>query len=139
MSLKDFIVPKLKFAATSLTASLFDYVLYQILVHTLLSPVPSNIISSSCSMVINFFMQKRFIFILKRKVYKAFFLSVTFSIIGILTSTTFIYLLNQNTFFAGNQYLTKFVVMSVIFFYNFYMKRFAFEKSLKMMNNESMD
>jgi putative flippase GtrA len=124
---KSFIIPKLRFAASSSVATLADYVLYLLLVTTL-SPVISNIISASTGMVINFVLQKRYIFKLKRKLYAAFGISLLSSVLGIALGTLCIWLLNHYEFFREHQYITKAIVTGFIFFYNFYMKRFAFER-----------
>jgi len=125
--LKSFLIPKLRFAASSSVATLVDYVLYLILVSAL-SPVVSNIISASTGMIINFILQKRYIFELKRKVGAAFGISLLTSVFGIALGTGLIWLLNHENFFRESQYITKAIVTGIIFFYNFYMKRFAFER-----------
>lgn len=119
---------KMKFAFSSSIATALDYFLYLLLVTYFLSPVPSNLISAGTGMLTNFFLQKRFIFELKRKVGMAFTLAIATSIIGIAISTLLIYLLNKYDFFQQHQYITKALVTGLVFFYNFYMKRFAFER-----------
>lgn len=128
---QKFIYPKIVFGITSSIATLIDYCLYLLLVYLLLESVPSNIISASVGMLVNFYLQKKFVFLLKRKTIIVFLLSVTFSLIGISLSTSFIYLLNKIEFFSIHQYITKLIVVGIIFFYNYYTKKFAFEKSLK--------
>ncbi|MGD1839901.1 MAG: GtrA family protein [Thermonemataceae bacterium] len=129
--LRDFLLPKLKFATTSSVATAVDYVLYLVLVTSGLRPVVSNLISGFCGMVLNFILQKRFVFLLKRDVKTAFVLSICFSLLGILIGTSLIYLLNKWIFFQEHQYITKLIVTGIVFFYNFYTKRFAFEKGKK--------
>ncbi len=126
--LLDFIIPKIKFAATSAVATAADYFLYLVLEAYLMPPVHANLVSQSAGMVINFILQRKFVFMLKRKLYAAFLLSVLFSIIGIGLGTSLIYLLTRIIFFDSHQYITKAIVTGIIFFYNFYTKRFAFEK-----------
>lgn len=128
-ALLNFIFPKLKFAASSSVATLVDYVLYLILVSSL-TPVISNLISATTGMLINFLLQKRFIFQLKRKVGATFAISLLSSVFGIGLGTFFIWSLNHLEFFSQHQYITKGIVTAVIFFYNFYMKRYAFERKL---------
>jgi putative flippase GtrA len=130
---KSFILPKLRFAASSSVATLADYLLYLLLVTTL-SPVVSNLISASTGMVINFILQKRYIFQLKRRLYVAFGISLFSSVVGIGIGTLLIWLLNQFSFFAAHQYVTKALVTGLVFFYNFYMKRFAFERKWRSKN-----
>ncbi len=127
---RTFVLPKLRFAMTSSVATLVDYSLYLLLVYTWLKPVPSNIISTGVGMITNFLLQKRFVFLMKRDLKVTFIMSITFSVIAIGLSTLFIYLLTRLAFFNQHQYITKFIVTGTVFFYNFYTKRYAFEKTL---------
>lgn len=119
---------QMKFALTSSVATLIDYFLYLIAVNYFFSPIISNMVSYSIGMLVNFFLQKRYIFLLDRKVVHTFSISLTFSLIGLFISTLLIYILTQFSFFQDNQYITKFIVTGIVFFYNFYTKRYAFEK-----------
>ena len=119
---------KVKFAMSSSVATLVDYVLYQVLVRYFFSPVASNLISATVGMVINFFLQKKYIFELKRSVNIAFIISLLVSVGGIGISTIIIHFLNNSEMLSGNQYIIKAIATGTVFFYNFYMKRFAFEK-----------
>ena len=119
---------KVKFAMSSSVATLVDYVLYQLLVKYLFSPVVSNLISATVGMIINFFLQKKYIFELNRSVKVAFIISLLVSVGGIGISTGIIHFLNKSEILAGNQYIIKAMATGTVFFYNFYMKRFAFEK-----------
>lgn len=119
---------KVKFAMSSSVATLVDYVLYQVLVRYFFSPVVSNLISATVGMVINFFLQKKYIFELKRSVNITFIISLLVSVGGIGISTIIIHFLNKSEMLAGNQYIIKAIATGTVFFYNFYMKRFAFEK-----------
>ncbi len=122
------ILLKVKFASSSAIATAVDFALYNILVGQFLPPVVSNVISASVGMLINFFLQKTYVFDVNRKVSEAFLISLFTSIVGIGISTLIIYLLNMITFFQDYQFITKAVATGILFFYNFYMKRFAFEK-----------
>ncbi len=128
MNLLNLIKLKAKFALSSSFATIVDNVLYNILVGNFFSPIVSNIISYSTGMVINFVLQKRYIFEQKRKTRIALGISVLVSMGGLILSTLFIFLLNKHQFFADNQIITKILVTGIVFFYNFYLKRFAFEK-----------
>lgn len=121
---------KVKFAMSSSVATLVDYVLYQVLVRYLFSPVASNLISATVGMVINFFLQKKYIFELKRSVKIAFIISLFVSVGGIGISTIIIHFLNNSEMLSGNQYIIKAIATGTVFFYNFYLKRFAFEKRI---------
>lgn len=128
--LKQFIVPKIKFASTSAAATIVDYSIYLALVYSGFNKIYSNIISASIGFLVNFFLQKKYIFTLRRKVHSTFLMSMSFSAAGIGISTFLIYLFNKNPFLDHHQYLTKLLVMGIMFFYNFYTKRIAFEKTL---------
>jgi len=128
--LKKLFLIKLRFAASGLLATGLDYVAYLVLVNQFMKPVPANLVSYSLAVVANFLMQKRFVFDLQRSASKAFVLSITASAVGLLMSTGIIYWLNLYPFFAERQYLTKILATGMIFFYNFYTKRFIFERRL---------
>lgn len=119
---------KLKFASSSAIATLVDYGLYLFLVNRIFAPTTSNIISAGTGMLINFFLQKTYVFDVQRKLSTAFVISLSTSLVGIGISTGIIYLLNMMPFFQEYQFITKAVATGTLFFYNFYMKRFAFEK-----------
>lgn len=121
------IYPKLKFALSGSIATAVDYFLYIVLVGFLV-PVVSNVISYSIAVIVNFVLQKTFIFDLRRKVASTFMMSIVFSIIGLGVSTLMIYWFNRANLFGSNQYLIKLVVTGIVFFYNFYSKRYAFER-----------
>lgn len=122
-----FIVPKVKFAFTSVVATAFDYILYLILFYNFFSPEVSNIISYSCAVLLNFMLQKKYVFRIKGKIQTTFLFSMMFSLIGLVLSTILISALNKIDVLFHYQYLTKVIVTGVIFFYNYYTKRFAFE------------
>jgi putative flippase GtrA len=119
-----------KFAASGFVATATDYFLYLLLVYTLFTPVPSNVISYSIAMFLNFFLQKKFVFSLQGSAFKTFVMSVTVSIGGLLLSTAIVYGLTQIPFFLEQQYFTKLIATAIVFFYNFYLKRLVFEKRL---------
>ncbi len=119
---------KAKFAMTSGVATAVDYGVYLTLVYFVFSPVVSNIISYSCGMIINFLLQKRFVFSLQRTASQAFILTLLVSMGGLALSTGIIYLFTQLPFFAKHQFITKLIATGMVFFYNFYLKRYVFEK-----------
>ncbi len=125
---------KMKFAMTSGLATAVDYSVYIGLVHYFFSPVVSNVISYSCGMVINFLLQKKFVFSLQRSVSQAFMLSLLVSLGGLLLSTGIIYLLNKIIMLTNYQFIIKLIATGIVFFYNFYFKRFVFEK--RFFSNE---
>lgn len=126
--LKDLFLLKAKFAMTSAVATTLDYVVYLSLVNRVFSPALSNVISYSCGMVLNFILQKRFVFDLQRSVSKAFMLSMLVSLGGMGLSTLIVSSLSKIDFFDTRQYITKIIATGMVFFYNFYLKRYVFEK-----------
>jgi len=126
--LRRLVLLKAKFALSGSVATLVDYVLYLILVKTLFSPELSNVISYSIAVVINFLMQKRFVFQLQRSAGKAFVGSLLVSLGGLLLSTGIISILSGFPFFSTYQSVTKLLATGIVFFYNFYFKRFVFER-----------
>ena len=119
---------KARFAMTGAVATTADYVIYLVLVGRFFSPVVSNVISYSCGMVINFLLQKRFVFSLQGPAYRAFILSLMVSMGGLALSTGIIYGLTRMEFFSNYQFITKLCATGVVFFYNFYLKRYVFER-----------
>jgi putative flippase GtrA len=117
-----------KFAGSGMLATALDYGLYLVLVYSIFSPVTANLTSYSCAIVANFLMQKRFVFELRRPVRQAFVLSMLVSLGGLLLSTAIIHRLSLVPFFLVRQYLTKLLATGIVFFYNFYLKRFVFER-----------
>lgn len=130
--LKEFFIPKFKFAITSSIATALDYGIYIAL--TMLaqfSETASHAISYSIGMVVNFLLQKKFIFENNRKIGHSFVLSVIFSLIGwLLSQALFNLLINYTAFFRDYDLLAKVVVTITIFLYNFYSKRFSFERKM---------
>ncbi len=118
---------KLRFAMTGAVATGVDYVVYIALVNRIFSPVVSNLISYPCGVVVNFMLHKRFVFHLEGRPARAFMLSILVSVGGLGLSTLLIHGLSQLDFFAAHQPVTKLAAAGVVFFYNFYLKRFVFE------------
>ena len=120
---------KTKFAASSGVATLVDMGLFALLAKITLIPVEIiNIITSLVGMIVNFILQKKYIFQLNRKVRTAFILSLIVSLGGIFISTSIIYGLKTISIFHAYPILAKLIATGIVFFYNFYLKRFSFEK-----------
>ncbi len=128
--INDLFKLKLKFAGSSTIATAVDYCLYQLLVYYNFMPAKANLISAGTGLLINFVLQKKYIFNLNRKLKTAFLISFVSSLFGLTISTLFIHYLSKFQFFSTNQLITKALVTAIIFFYNFYIKRFAFEKKI---------
>lgn len=128
--IKSLVKLKLKFVSSSIIATAVDYCLYQVLVYNDFLPAKANLISAGIGLLINFTLQKKYVFDLNRKLRSAFVISFVSSLIGLALSTFFIHNLSKIAFFANYQIITKALVTGLLFFYNFYMKRFAFEKKM---------
>ena len=129
-AIKEFVFPKAKFALTSSVATAVDYGLYLSLTLVLMvNESVSHAISYSIAMVLNFIMQKRFIFTSTRKTSTIFVMSVSFSLIGwLLSQGVFNLLIYAVAFFGKYDVLAKILTTAIIFLYNFYTKRYAFER-----------
>ena len=129
-TIRDFAIPKIKFAATSSIATLVDYGLYislTMLIHT--SETIAHGISYSVAMILNFLLQRKFIFASKRKTSAILAMSVMFSLIGwLLSQAIFNLLIFSIPFFRSYDLVAKIITTASIFLYNFYTKRFSFER-----------
>ena len=132
---------KLKFAAVSLVATGFHFVFYSLFVLVIFpadgTPATSKeitiitAIGAFIGMLINFFMQKRFVFDLQRTVSSAFILALMVSLVGIAINTGIVAWLTKYSFFMQSglhKLLPQLIATGTVFFYNFYLKRFIFEK-----------
>lgn len=130
--IKEFFIPKIKFAVTSSVATLLDYGIYMLLTMVVhFNETASHAISYTVGMVLNFILQKKFIFANNRKTGYTFTLSVMFSLIGwLISQALFNFLILSVEFFKSYDLLAKVTVTATIFLYNFYTKRFSFEKKM---------
>ena len=129
--IKKLFLLKAKFATTSLIATSVDVGIFLGLVnYTGLTRVTANIISYSCGMVTNFLLQKRFVFDLQRSTWSAFLLSALVSIGGLSLNTFFVWTFSQIPLLGTYPIVPKLIATGLVFFYNFYLKRFVFEKKM---------
>lgn len=120
---------KIKYATTSLIATTLEYGLYSVFVYGLaIGKTKAHITSYAIAMVTNFILQRFFVFEVNRSVYKVFAMAMTVSLGGLLLSSLIFSGLMSIAFFAHNHYLAKVIASGTIFLYNFYLKRYAFEK-----------
>ena len=126
--LKDLARLKAKFATTSVIATSVEYLMYSIFNYAGLSKRLSQVLSYACGMIVNFLLQKRFVFDLKRSVSKAFLLSMLVSLGGMAINYAIFSSLLRIPFFEQHHYLAKLGATGIVFFYNFYLKRYVFEK-----------
>lgn len=123
----DFGYKKLPFALTGLVATGINYGLYLVLVDRYLTPLPATLIAYSSSVVLNFFLQRYFVFELKRSLRSAFALSMLVSLGGLLLDAAIVYGLHHFPILGDREWVIKGVATGVVFFYNYYGKRRVFE------------
>ena len=85
-------------------------------------------IAYSLAVLLNFILQKLFIFESRRKTSVSFIMSVAVSVGGLGLSTLFVWLLGHWEFFNRYELLKVMTVSGILFFYNFFLKRYAFER-----------
>jgi putative flippase GtrA len=119
---------KAKFLTSSVIATGVDYALFFLLNLTFFDPVTAHAISYPIAVVVNFYLQQRFIFNLKRSLHAAFIISMIFSVIGWGFGVAGMFMLLKIPFLANYPVLAKVIVTGVLFFFNYYTKRFAFER-----------
>lgn len=118
-----------KYATASLAATTVEYSLYSLFVYVLaMEKTRAHIGSFAIAMLTNFLLQRFFVFKLNRPVVKVFAMAMTISIGGLLLSSLLFSSLMKIPFFLKNHYVAKVIASGTIFLYNFYLKRFAFEK-----------
>ena len=118
-----------KYATASLVATSVEYGLYSLFVYVgQLEKTKAHVSSFALAMVTNFLLQRFFVFQLNRPVWRVFLMAVAISLGGLTLSTLLFSGLMKIDFFFRNHYLAKMLATCTIFLYNFYLKRFAFEK-----------
>lgn len=116
-----------RFALTGLIATGINYGLYLLLVDRVLDPVPATVVAYSSSVVLNFFLQRYFVFELRRSLGAAFALSMLVSLGGLLLDAGIVWALHQFPLVGQREWLIKLVATGVVFFYNYFGKRRVFE------------
>lgn len=119
---------KLQFGFASLLATGIDYTVFLLLIWANIDAVKAHYFSASIGMVVNFLVQNQYVFLRERGLLPTFLLSITVSVIGIAIGGFLMGWIQQFPFWNAHLYLAKMVVTGLIFFYNFYLKRFVFEK-----------
>lgn len=115
----------IKFLTTSVVATGVDFLLYTVLLFVF-TPVVAHFCSATTGMIINFVLQRKFVFNVTRGLKTSLLLSILFSIGGIFLGAGIIYLLTQLALFAEYPLLAKIVAIGVVFFYNYETKKIAF-------------
>lgn len=126
--LRKLLLLKLRFATTGAIAAVVDTVLYLILVNRVFVPLWANIISYSVGILLNFVLHWKYVFDPKRNIYAVFGLSLLVSMGSLALNTAIVYYLQDVELLQGNQTIIKLIATGIVFFYNFFFKRFAFEK-----------
>ncbi|MEM9885420.1 MAG: GtrA family protein [Bacteroidota bacterium] len=120
---------KAKFLVTSVIATAIDIGLYLVLYHQFgLSEVAAQSIAYPIAVLCKFFLEKYFVFASNRKAGQTFALAMMVSGFGYILSLGLVYLLSLNSWLQEHQLILKLIEKSILFLYNFYFKRFAFEK-----------
>ena len=118
---------KLPFALTGAVATGINYGLYLLLVNRYLPPLPATLLAYSSSVVLNFFLQRYFVFELRRSLRSAFLLSMVVSVGGLCLDAAIVWGLHWFPLLGDREWGIKLVATGVVFFYNYYGKRRVFE------------
>ncbi|MEM6878203.1 MAG: GtrA family protein [Bacteroidota bacterium] len=124
---KKFVVEKIPFFLSGLVATGVNYGLYLLLVDRYLHYQTATIVAYSSSVLLNFVLQRYFVFELRRSVRSAFGLSMLVSLGGLLLDSALIYIFHNWIIFSHQEWIIKGLVTGMVFFYNFYLKRLVFE------------
>lgn len=116
----------LRFGAASIFATSIDYIIFICLTSLTLSSGYSNLHSQFAGMIVNFYLQKKYVFVLRRRLASAFLLSLLFSAVGLIIGTTLIYYLTLIPIFRDRPILAKVPVTVVVFLFNYISKKYAF-------------
>ncbi|MEM6879697.1 MAG: GtrA family protein [Bacteroidota bacterium] len=124
---KQFVVEKIPFFLSGLVATGVNYGMYLFLVDRYLHFQAATIVAYSSSVLLNFVLQRYFVFELRRSVSSAFGLSMLVSLGGLLLDSFLIYVLHNWIIVSEQEWIIKGLVTGLVFFYNFYLKRLVFE------------
>ncbi|MEO1263701.1 MAG: GtrA family protein [Bacteroidota bacterium] len=127
-SIKKLILLKAKFATASLIATAVDYILYFIFLQFGFTKTTSNFIAYPISVIVNFLLQKKYIFSMARGLRKTFVLAMLVSAGGWIMNAFLFSLFMETSFLNKYHWFAKILVTGIIFFFNFYGKRYVFEK-----------
>ena len=128
--LKELVSKKARYALGGGLATGVDYVIYFLLYNQGVAPVWAQVFAYAVSVQVNFLFQKFLVFEQNRSTSTVYWLSMLVSLGGLLLSAALIYLFNLFPFFQQYQILAKLGTTGLLFFYNFYAKRYVFEKRL---------
>lgn len=117
----------IKFGLVSGLATICDFALFTFVLTKVLPVFWAELGAAFVGMIINFFMQKRFVFMLNRKAYQAFFLSITTSVLLMVLGAFAMKGLTEIAFFATHLVIAKILIMGSKFLVNYFTKRWVFE------------
>lgn len=129
------LVQPARFALASFAATGVDYTVFWLLIVYGKDPVTAQPISAFCGMLLNFSLQRRFVFELKRRLPAAFMISLAFSVFSLATGTWLMSVFIQFNFFRSFPLAAKVPITMAVFLLNFFSKRFAFERKLPFHKN----
>lgn len=121
------LVRLVKFGIASGFATIIDHILF-IFLNQYFIPGVSNLFSQFAGMLVNYRLQKTFIFKARRKEVYVLALSVMFSFAGLCLGSLLIHYLMRIKIFTSNPYLAKVFVTVILFLYNYFTKQYAFER-----------
>lgn len=124
----DLALLKAKFATTSLVATATEYLAYALFIYLGVALKPAQLVSYGFAMILNFFLQKQFVFELNRSTKQAFFLAILVSFGGMGLNFLIYSNLIKVEWLELNHYIPKLIATGIVFFYNFYLKRYVFER-----------
>ena len=115
----------IKFLTTSVLATSIDFLFYTGLLF-IFTPVVAHFCSATTGMILNFILQRKFVFNVRRGLKSSFLLSLLFSVGGVFLGAGIIYFLMKLAFFAEHPLIAKIIAIGVVFFYNYETKKIAF-------------
>lgn len=141
---KKFLILFGKFAVTGAMASVVNFAVFNLLFYWVFSlhhvdpalaafkrkSVISDMIAYASGVLFNYTLHKRFIFEQRRSASVTFALYILVSVIGLAMSAGLTWLFVKMPFFAQHPPIMKITTMGLVFIYNFFSKRFAFEKRI---------
>lgn len=121
----------LKFGSASVIATLVDICLFRFVFFGKFELFYAELAAAFCGMLVNFFLQKKYVFKLERNALVAFLLSLGTSLVVMTLGATLMTKLVNIPLFAQYIMLPKLIVVGLKFVFNFFTKKWVFEKTLK--------
>lgn len=131
-----------RFSITSIFATAVDLAVYSLFIFSVFSNsqqkvqskelLIATIIGTLSGMLVNFYLQKKYVFTLNRKLSRAFSLSILVTFGAIILETSIVYFLSQSRLFQYGLSLMipKIAAMICVFFYSYYLMKIVFERKL---------